>query len=440
MTINSYNEKEHAPASSNHSTDDAIFSPEETVPAPPKPSPPPNGGTKAWLQVFGSWFMVFNTWGTITTFGDYQAYYEKGTLFHQSSSNIAWIGSIQSLMVFAVGAFIGPIYDRGHLKLLLVVGTFGIVFGHMMLSLCNDYWQVILAQGFVVGIGGGCLFVPALAVIQQYFSTRLGLALGIAATGSSLGGIIYPIIFINLIDTAGFAWTTRAIGFIALGTLMIPITVSQMRMKPPAVRKMIDLSAFSDGPFVVCVLGCFLGYAGSQVAFFYVAFFGQDHGWMSPKLALYLVPILNSASAVGRVLPNWLADRFGAVNVVVPGSLLIGVVLLCNLAVHSSAGVICTSLFFGFLSGIFVATPPLLFMLLTNDKSKLGSRMGLAYAMLGLSVLLGGPGAGGVLQHDKSRNDWNAAWGFAGALPLAAFLVFSALRVWQGGLKLAVKV
>lgn len=210
-----------------------VASPAVASPAPGSPPAPPNGGAKAWLQVLGSWAMVFNTWGTIITFGDYQAYYERGTLFTESSANISWIGSIQSLMVFLIGAVIGPLYDRGYLKLLLVVGSFGIVFGHMMLSLCTEYWQVVLAQGFVVGIGGGCIFIPALAVVQPYFGSRLGLAFGIVATGSSLGGIIYPIVFINLIDKVGFAWTTRAIGFIALGTLVVPLAVSEMRVKRP---------------------------------------------------------------------------------------------------------------------------------------------------------------------------------------------------------------
>lgn len=73
-----------------------------------------------------------------------------------------------------------------------------------MLSLCNAYWQALLAQGILVGIGSGCLFVPSFAVIQGWFSTRLGLAVGIAATGSAAGGIIYPVIFTNLIDKVGF--------------------------------------------------------------------------------------------------------------------------------------------------------------------------------------------------------------------------------------------
>lgn len=96
-------------------------------------------------------------------------------------------------MVLFVGTIAGPVYDRGHLRLLLLIGSFGVVFGHMMLSLCTTFWQTLLAQGFVIGMGAGCLFIPAIALLPTYFSTRLGLAIGIAASGSSMGGIIYPV-------------------------------------------------------------------------------------------------------------------------------------------------------------------------------------------------------------------------------------------------------
>lgn len=116
-------------------------------------------------------------------------------------------------MVLLVGAFIGPIYDRGYLRTLLVTGTFLIVFGHMMLSLCTTYWQCLLAQGFTVGIGGGFLYIPSLAILPGYFSTRIGLAIGVAASGSSLGGIIYPIMFYKLIgQVSGLYQSCNAAG------------------------------------------------------------------------------------------------------------------------------------------------------------------------------------------------------------------------------------
>ena len=62
---------------------------------------------------------------------------------------------MQSLLLLLTGVFAGPCYDAGYLRSLLIVGSFLVVFGHMMLSICDTYWQVLLAQGVVVGIGAG---------------------------------------------------------------------------------------------------------------------------------------------------------------------------------------------------------------------------------------------------------------------------------------------
>lgn len=172
--------------------DDTPSSPQNLsrIPTPADASPPPNGGLQAWLHVLSGCMLFFNTWGILNAFGVYQNYYETGALFNESSSNISWIGAIQAYLVLLVGFFSGPIFDRGYLRSLMLVGSFGVVFGHMMLSLCKTYWQVLLAQGFCVGLGAGCLYVPCVAVLPSYFSTKLGLAVGLAAAGSSLGGVI----------------------------------------------------------------------------------------------------------------------------------------------------------------------------------------------------------------------------------------------------------
>lgn len=160
------------------------------------------------------------------------------------------IGSIQALMLLLVGMIVGPIYDRGHLRILLIVGTFLCAFGYMMLSLCHTYWQCVLAQGIVLGIGAGCLFVPGVAIMPTYFSTKIGLALGLAASGSSTGGIIYPIMFYKLIPEVGFPWAVRILGFTVFATQLIAIVVMKMRVKPPKARSLIDLTAFTDAPYV----------------------------------------------------------------------------------------------------------------------------------------------------------------------------------------------
>lgn len=185
---------------------------------------------------------------------------------------------------------------------------------------------------------GGCLFVPSVAIMPTYFTSKLGLVIGIAASGSSMGGIIYPIMFYRLIDEVGFGWSVRILGFTALATLLVPIAVMKMRVKPAKPRSLIDWSAFTDVPYV-CIttstlhrhgslhsllqmtftLGCLIGFIGLYIGLFYISYYGQATGYTDASLSFYLVPILNAGSVFGRTLPNWLADKVGPANVIMPG-------------------------------------------------------------------------------------------------------------------------
>ena len=382
--------------------------------------------------------LFFNTWGLLNTFGVFQTYYESGTLFKESSSNIAWIGGIQAYMLLTVGFFSGPIYDRGYLRTLVIVGSFGVVFGLMMLSICTTYWQALLAQGFVVGIGAGCLFVPCVAVLPTYFNTKLGLAIGLASAGSSLGGVIYPIVLYELIDTLGFGWSVRVLAFIALGTLLIPVAVMKMRVKPPKARALADWSAFTDWGWSVFTIATFIGFTGVAVILFYISFYAQDQQITDTRMAFYIVPIFNAASCFGRVLPNALADKTGPFNIIVPGSLVFGVLLLCMMAVKTEAALIALAVLTGFFSGVYIALPPICFVALTTDKTKIGSRLGMGYGIIAFGMLAGGPGGGNILGMADPLN-WDGLWVFGGVMCCVSGLMYVGLRVAKYGVKLEVK-
>ncbi|KAK5946445.1 hypothetical protein PMZ80_000588 [Knufia obscura] len=414
-------------------------SPEPAKPAG-GPPPPPNGGLTAWLHVVGGFMLFFNTWGILNTFGIYQTYYESGHLFVENASNISWIGAIQAYCVLVVGFLSGPIYDRGYFRALLVVGTFGVVFGHFMLSICNTYWQVLLAQGFCVGIGAGCLFIPCVAILPSYWSTKLGLAVGLAAAGSSVGGIIYPIVFYKLVDQVGFGWSTRIIGFIALATLLIPNLVMKMRFKPPKARALIDWSAFTDGPYILAVIAAMIGFIGLYVMFFYISYYAQEQRITSAAMSFYIVPIFNAASTFGRTLPNALSDKTGAVNLIAPGAIIVGALQFSMIGVKSEAALIVVAILFGFFSGVFIALPPVLFVALTKDKTKIGTRIGMGFGILGFGVLAGGPGGGDLLGNGPGNLDWTGLWVFAGVSGIVSGVLFTVLRIWKAGPKLMVKV
>jgi MFS family permease len=161
-----------------------------------------------------------------------------------------------------VGVLTGPAYDAGYFRALIVIGAILIPFGFMMLSLCKEYWQVLLAQAFVIGLGNGCLFVPSVAILPQYFTTHKALANGVAATGSSIGGVIYPIVFRQLYPRIGFPWTVRVLGFIALAGCTFSVCVMRPRIFPKHKRHLTDFAAFKEVPYTVFNIAMFFGFIG----------------------------------------------------------------------------------------------------------------------------------------------------------------------------------
>ena len=147
----------------------------------------PDGGFQAWLQVAAAFFIFMNTAGLFNSYGVYQGFYTQGPLKSISGSDISWIGSLQGCLMLLICIVTGPLYDMGYLHSLVNIGTFAIVFGMMMTSICHEYWHFVLAQGIVVGIGNGLLFLPSIAIVPQYFAKRKALASGIVAAGSSIG-------------------------------------------------------------------------------------------------------------------------------------------------------------------------------------------------------------------------------------------------------------
>ena len=144
----------------------------------------------AWMQVAASWLIMFNVLGLLNSYGQFQTIYETDILQQETASTISWIGSAQFLICYTVCIFTGPVWDAGHVRFLLGVGTIIMVFGLMMLSLCHEYYQFFLAQTVVTGIGFGFVFLPASGIAPQWFSTHTVLAVGVSTTGSSIGELV----------------------------------------------------------------------------------------------------------------------------------------------------------------------------------------------------------------------------------------------------------
>ena len=155
-----------------------------------------------------------------------------------------------SIPVTPCGVLVGPAIDMGYLRHVIMLGTFLIFFGMMMTSLGHEYYQLMLAQGIVTGVGAGGVFLPSITIVPQWFGPKHRTAvMGIVAMGSSLGGVVFPIMFHYIRRSAGFGWALRAIAFITLPTNLFGALVLKPRTLPPTRRSLFDLSMFNERPY-----------------------------------------------------------------------------------------------------------------------------------------------------------------------------------------------
>lgn len=400
----------------------------------------PDGGITAWLQVLGSLVILMETWGLVNAFGVYQTYYETNMLSSESASSISWIGSVQAALLMLCGVVSGPLYDAGYFRYLITVGLGLIVLGQFLTSLCTTYWQVLLAQGVMTGIGMGLSFLPSAAILAQYFQRRRALVLGISSAGSPIAGIAVPIIFSHLEPKIGFAWTTRVLAFILLALAVIPLTFMKMRLRPGegARRRIVDPTAFRDVPFITAVSGSFFAFLTLYVPFFYLQLYAETHELASIDVSPYVVTMLNAGSIVGRVVPNLLADRVGSVNMMLVCDAATLVVLAGWFGVRDFPGLSVFAVLYGAFSGGIVSLVPSVIMTLTPDPGRVGTRLAMNFVVVGVALLVGTPLAGAVVA-GFGRTQWLGVIGYstAGLLVGLSLHCVSRYLLWRakGGLK-----
>ena len=234
------------------------------------PVPPPDGGYAAWVQVLMGHIVIFNTWGYINSFGVFQVYYVAH--LHRPASDISWVGSVQIFLLFSIGTFSGRASDAGYFKHCFAMGLAVQLFGVFMTSLCTQYWQLFLAQGICTGIGNGLLFCPSLAVLTTYFLRRRGVAVGLAACGTATGGVVLPLLAQHLLPRLGFAWTIRVLGFIMLGSMMLPLVFMRSRLPPRPTGPWVDWAAFKELPYLFFAIGNSTCFLGLYFAVYYVSY------------------------------------------------------------------------------------------------------------------------------------------------------------------------
>ncbi|KAL4861278.1 hypothetical protein BDV12DRAFT_208164 [Aspergillus spectabilis] len=350
----------------------------------------------------GAFTCVFCSFGWINCpgIGIFQDYYQSHQLQSYSSSTISWIASLELFIMFAGGPIIGRFYDTYGPRYIILTGTLFHVFGLMMTSIAKEYYQIILAQGICSAIGTSCLFSPATNCVISWFHKKRAFAVGIVAGGSSLGGVIFPIMINHLIRNIGFPWAIRISAFMIFGMLIFSNLTLASRL-PPSPKELSLVQYFAplkERTYLLTTVGSFLFYLGMFLPINYIQYQAVKYG-MSESLAEYLIPILNAASLFGRILPGWIGDRVGRYNTQIVTCVFSGTIALALwIPARQSAPLIVFSVLYGFGSGAFVSLLPVMIAQI-SDVREIGLRVGMEFAIMSIAALVSNPIGGALIDH-----------------------------------------
>lgn len=271
------------------------------------------------------------------------------------------------------------------------------VFATMMTSLCTKYWHFMLAQGVLMGGAMAFLQIPAFAAVSQYFEKKKAAAFGLAVSGSSIGGIVFPIALSKMLNDSslGFGWSIRIMGFVMIPFMSFSCITVRPRL-PSRNTAFLRVDAFKDPLYLLITSSLFFLFIGMFAPLFFIPTYAVSRG-VNPTLASYFLAITNAASTFGRIVPGILADKYGRLNMYSLGGLCTGVVILCMNEAKTTAALVVYAAAFGFTSGTIISGVSAAFTLVVKDPREGGAYMGMGLAVSSFAALIGPPVNGALV-------------------------------------------
>lgn len=192
--------------------------------------------------------------------------------------------------------------------------------------------------------------------VAGWFNKKRGTAFGIIFSGSSLGGIVFPIMVSRFINEVGFGWAMRICGFLILFLLIIAnLTIKAFH--PPQPHRVTSAQLrkpFTELNFLLITAGFFFFCWGFFPPLNFIEVEVTAAG-MPAHLVQYLVPMLNAGSFFGRLGTGFFGDKIGRYNIFVIVCYLTGVFILgLWIPDTSQPALIAFAVLFGCFSGAFV--------------------------------------------------------------------------------------
>lgn len=369
----------------------------------------------------------------------YSARATLGLVMPLLEQELGWTRSFTSgtaalalLMMAAIAPFGGRMVDKQGARAIILIGLGALAAGCFLIAVTSNPLAFMLAFSGIAATGFGLVATHVVSTaVEQEVNSNIGLATGIATSGSTGGQFIFVPLLAILIGA--YDWR---FAFVALGGGTLVLMVCIFRWFPHHVQKPVkpkdtahrSASLFQDiwkilrlptfhilfWSYLIC------GYTTSGVIETHFLPYASFCGF-GPIPSASAYGLLSAINLVGMILAGWLTDRVNRPLLLAAIYLIRGLtfIILINVGVEFQ-----TLVFFSIIFGLVdYSTVPVTASLVA---SHIGIRvMGLAFGLISAGHQIGaalGAYFGGVLYDLYARYDW-VWWSSVGLAIFAGMLV-----------------
>jgi MFS family permease len=386
-----------------------------------------------WRVVLGCFLIAMFLFG----FGLYGHGVYLAELHRLNGWSVALIGGASTLSLLLANifaTFTNELVARLGPKRLVLLGIAALAASTTLLALATTPWQlyaafILMSLGW---IGMGTIVIAA--VVSVWFVRRRGLAISLAFTGASTGGVVVTPLLVLLVDRIGFpaAMLTATAVMVAV---LVPVAIAWIDLPSaggPAKAQINDPSQalMSSATSEISRARLMRSPAFWTIAIPFalalvaqIGFIVHQIALLEPKIgrasAGFAVSVMTFMAIAGRLGLGMVVDRFDPRLVTAVSLVSQAAALLTILQSDSVPIVLAACAVFGFSVGNLITLPPLIIHREFNAASFVVV-MGLSNAVSGTIGALG-PGFVGLVR--SWRGDYDAVLVLCIALELVAAVI-----------------
>ena len=276
-----------------------------------------------------------------------------------------------SLLSMLFAPALGGLMDKGQARLLFSGAALLLGLELLLISFVNSVWAFVAVFALTTPVISTLLGpVGTNTVVARWFSRQRARALGILAMGTSIGGLLVPLLLQTLIDNLGWREACRWMALL-VPVLLVPFALLVIRNRPEDMGLHPDGDSadeagtgptgaaapmpvvFRDIAFWRISLAVGVLMAAFTAALTNLVPFAVGHGVTGARAAA-LMSALALAGLSGKLLFSVFATRIDLKLALLVALLLVGLPLASLTVWHSYAVMVAASLCLGLASGAFL--------------------------------------------------------------------------------------